>query len=490
MRYAVTNVLSVVPRVSWLTGPIFDKELRVSSRRRRNYVLRTVYVAILSVFILAVWLVQVTFQRGGRSPAFQASRMAEVGKIVITTIIWFQFVAAQLIAVVMLSTAISSEIRQRTLGVLMATPVTCLQVVMGKLLSKLLQAILLLGISLPLLAVVRALGGVPWGYVISSLCITLTAVLFAGSLSLLLSIFTRQAYTVVLVVVTGYLIVFGMVPWFFGWLSPGSGTFVSQFSPFTTMLLRTYVMLSLPGMAGTFSSWPLHCGIMLCATAAVVSLTVWRVRKAALVEAFGRAASGSVRRKAKAGAGKTTAQSTLHRPLVRVAGAPVVWKEMRKPFSRRGGRWNVILYAVLAAMALLAFVPFLFVGAGAGGAFFGVASILTSVFSLLVTVRLAVLAAGSITHEKEAGTWPILLATPLDDMEILHGKAIAAFRRNLNGPAGCLAPGHAVYGHGDGRPGCPLLLVAFHDPGSCRIGRDGGVCNWRWAVLRRASEGN
>ena len=32
-------------RLSWLTGPIFDKELRVSSRRRRNYVLRFVYVA-------------------------------------------------------------------------------------------------------------------------------------------------------------------------------------------------------------------------------------------------------------------------------------------------------------------------------------------------------------------------------------------------------------------------------------------------------------
>jgi ABC-type transport system involved in multi-copper enzyme maturation permease subunit len=33
--------------------------------------------------------------------------------------------------------------------------------------------------------------------------------------------------------------------------------------------------------------------------------------------------------------------------------------------------------------------------------------------------------------EKEARTWPILLTTPLTDAEIIRGKAIAAFRRNM-----------------------------------------------------------
>jgi hypothetical protein len=52
-------------------------------------------------------------------------------------------------------------------------------------------------------------------------------------------------------------------------------------------------------------------------------------------------------------------------------------------------------------------------------------------FMLIAIVRLAVLSASSITIEKEARTWPILLATPLEDSDILRGKAIAAFRRNL-----------------------------------------------------------
>ncbi len=433
MSAGLTDILSVAPRLSWLTGPIFDKELRVSSRRRRNYVLRSVYVALLSVFILYVWFATVSFGRAASPAVFQVSRMARVGKNVITAIIWFQFVAAQLIAIVMLSTSISGEIRQRTLSVLMTTPINSLQIVMGKLLSQLLQTVLLLGISLPLLAIVRIFGGVPWDYVVSSLCITLTAAVFAGSLSLLMSITSRQAYTVVLTIVTGYLIVFGVLPSLIGLLSPGArGFFESiafQGNPFMTMLMRTYVMLALPGRAGTFSSWPLHCAIMLGATAGVVALAVWRVRKIALSKAFG----GGKGQSNPAEMGKPASRRRRRRaalPIRRVDGPPVVWKEMRKPFSRRGKR-VIILYAVLAGMILVSFVPMLFTGRGRGGAGYALFYYLVSGFSLIAIVRLAVLSAASITSEKEASTWPILLATPLDDAEILRGKAIAAFRRNV-----------------------------------------------------------
>lgn len=52
-------------------------------------------------------------------------------------------------------------------------------------------------------------------------------------------------------------------------------------------------------------------------------------------------------------------------------------------------------------------------------------------FYLVALVRMAVFSAGSITTEKEARTWPVLLATPLEDKDIVRGKAIAAFRRNV-----------------------------------------------------------
>ena len=115
---------------AWLTGPIFDKELRVSSRRRRNYFLRFAYIGLLSIFVVFVWYIAVAISSSG-SAAFQISRMSEAGKYIITSIIWFQFIAVQLIAVIMLSTSVSDEIYHRTLGLLMTTPINSFQIVMG-----------------------------------------------------------------------------------------------------------------------------------------------------------------------------------------------------------------------------------------------------------------------------------------------------------------------------------------------------------------------
>src|SRR4030042_5524448 len=184
----LTNFPARFLSLYWLTGPIFDKELRVSSRRRRNYVLRFAYVALLTVFLALFWVNTVPSRVSG---LYQSSRMAEAGKIMTAFVIWFQFIATQLIAGIMLSTSVSDEIYNKTLGLLMTTPINSFQVVTGKLLSKLLQLLLLLAISLPLLAIVRVFVGVPWGYIAVGLCVTLTTGLFVGSWRVFFSLFAR-----------------------------------------------------------------------------------------------------------------------------------------------------------------------------------------------------------------------------------------------------------------------------------------------------------
>ena len=143
---------------------------------------------------------------------FSISRMAQAGKYIVTYIVWFQFCAAQIIAIVMLSNSISDEIYHKTLGMLMTTPITSLQLVIGKLFSKLLQLILLLAISLPLLALVRLFGGVPWKYITSSLCLTISTVILVSSLSLFYSIFCRRAYEVIIKTVLTLLALFALLP--------------------------------------------------------------------------------------------------------------------------------------------------------------------------------------------------------------------------------------------------------------------------------------
>jgi hypothetical protein len=60
-----------------------------------------------------------------------------------------------------------------------------------------------------------------------------------------------------------------------------------------------------------------------------------------------------------------------------------------------------------------------------------IAFLLIQVVQLLFLVDLAVAAAATITKEREARTWPILLMTPLENGEIIKGKAIGVLRRNL-----------------------------------------------------------
>ena len=140
MTAALLNIIWRFLSLSWLTGAIFEKELRVASRKRRSYVLRFAYVSLMTSILVMVWIGVVEY---GGSALQITSRMSIAGLAIITFIIWFQFCACQIVAGVMLSTSISDEIYHKTLGLLMTTPINSFQIVMGKLLSKLLQLLLL-----------------------------------------------------------------------------------------------------------------------------------------------------------------------------------------------------------------------------------------------------------------------------------------------------------------------------------------------------------
>jgi ABC-type transport system involved in multi-copper enzyme maturation permease subunit len=453
----INSVLSFV-NLFWLTGPLLDKELRVSSRRKRNYVLRFAYVFFLTIFVAIVWLSVVKFQG---TAAYQKSRMGLAGKTIITTIVMFQFIATQLIAIIMLSTSISDEIYHRTLGVLMTTPITSFQIVIGKLFSKLLQLILLLAISLPLLAIVRIFGGVPWDYVLSSLCITLTAVIFAGSLSLFFSIRNRRAYVVIIKTVFTMGVLYAFFPTVLGALlallsrnfapilrslgnvTPTLMVLFAHLNPFGAMSLNTATMMSPTMPAGIPSFyWPLHCVFMLGCSALLIAWSMKVVRKVALRQAVGQLdlTSKHKYRKRKTALSKAPGVQEPAGLIRRVKGSPVLWKELRAPIIQGAeGRNSIIGLAVTIAALLLTYatcakekcldIDFTHIA-------------YTLMFMLIGMIFQMVLSATCITSEKESRAWPILLATSMNDWQILCGKAVGVFRRCL--PIWLLLTGHIL----------------------------------------------
>ncbi|MCU0916345.1 MAG: ABC transporter permease [Planctomycetes bacterium] len=421
----------------WLTGPIFDKEMRVSSRRRRNYVLRFVYIGLFTFLAGVLWADRVAHTPSpGSSSVYEVSRMSAAGLGIIMSVLWFQFCAAQVIAVVMLSTSISDEIYKRTLGTLMTTPIGSFQIVLGKLTSRLLQLVLLLLISLPLLAVVRVLGGVPWGLLLCGLCVTLTTVVFVGSLSLFFSIFTRRAYAAIIESIVAVCLLFWFLPGIVIALthravSPDKIMNVLAYvNPYAMMAAMTNALFNARGPGLQF--WPLHCAVMLGFSAVVLLLAMAYVRRAALRQAVG----GSVR------APQGLPAQTGARPsasIRRVSGPPVWWKERRTPLFTRRKVMPVVGAVIVLGLLLLTYglcarehvlddeeIHIMYTVV-----FFGV--------GLLFTM---VLPATCITSERESRTWTLLLTTTVGDGEILTGKFLGAVRRCL--PAWLLLFGHVV----------------------------------------------
>jgi ABC-type transport system involved in multi-copper enzyme maturation permease subunit len=429
------TVQQCVKLPSVLTGPIFAKELRVSSRRRRNYVLRFFYILCLTVFVTMVWLSVVNYSGNA---VYRKAQMAMAGKQIVLTIVAFQFIATQVLAVIMLSTAISDEIYHRTLGLLMTTSIDSLQIVTGKLL----QLTLLVGITLPILAVVRIFGGVPWDYLLSSLCVTLTAAFFAGSLSLLFSIHSRRAYAVILRTVFVLGCVYFVLPALaggivFGWLNRLSG--VSGSAPLFEMILahlnpmlgfwQMARNMSAPGTATPFH-WPLHCVIMLAVSGAIVAWSVRIVRRVALRQATGQL---DLKSRASASASKTAKsvdpQSAHAAQIKRVVGLPVVWKELRAPFIRGvDNRNSYIGLGAAVAAQLITYILLAWQNSLHEGAIHAAYALLFVTMGLIFNT---IFSATSITTERESQSWLLLLTTPLGDWEILLGEAIAAFRRGL-----------------------------------------------------------
>ncbi|MGB2865075.1 MAG: ABC transporter permease subunit [Sedimentisphaerales bacterium] len=424
MTTALTSTFSNLFDPARLFGPIFEKELRVSSRRKRNYITRFAYLVFLTGFLSLIWLDAVDFTVS--SGTHVASRFAQAGKQIIVTLVWFQFYAIQIVAVVMLSTSISDEIYHRTLGVLMSTPITSFQIVIGKLSSKLLQLILLLGVSLPVLAVVRIFGGVPWDYIISSLYMTLTTLIFVGSLSLFFSSFSRKIYVVIIwtLITLGFL--FGL-PYIL--MDHIQLIALYHANPYIMLKMNTSIMLD-PSLARRiYFSWPIHCGIMLIASAFVLIGCVYRVRRVAIAQAAGNRNLPARPRHLNTTkpANKTVATPTNSR-IRRVKGPPIVWKELK---SRISSREKLVVAVIISLEVAMIFAMYLFPVIANTFGDEDTHKIYIWIFMGLWMFSATVFPSTCITSEKESRSWPLLLTTTLNDWQILFGKFVGVLRRSV-----------------------------------------------------------
>ncbi len=427
------SLLQSVPQR--LVGPLFDKELRVASRRRRSYTLRLAYVLSLSVFIVVIWVPAVELAGGG---ALSRAQMQVAARMITVGIVWFQFFAAQLVALVLLSTTISDEVRGRTLGVLLTTPLSGAQVVLNKFFSRMVQILLLVATSLPLLAVVRVLGGIPWNYLLVSLGVTAATVIFVGAVSLLFSALCRRACLVVFAGALSTAFLFVVVPLLsfvlLDNLIPESEILGMNmyWSPY--LLLYRYTDYAISPRGRPFVSpaqmvW--CCAVLLLAAGLVLRWAARLVESVALRRAMGDPTWLDRRRRAHwRSEPKEERAGYRPRDIRRVVGAPMIWKETTCTLSNRQKFATRLAVGVEILLIIITYLFPVLMGIVPYGALHYLYILIFLGLGVLLTITVSVTV---ISTERESGTWPLLLLTPLTDREILVGKFVGVLRRS--GPA-------------------------------------------------------
>lgn len=133
-----------------ISFPIIFREFRYSARKKRTFVMRVIFGALLGLMVLM-------FVLGHFATESQA-----MGRYLLVTYGWQMFVLVFVLGPALTCGCISDERRDGTLPLLFLTHMNSADIVLGKFIGKGFDAFMLLLVTMPFLFVPVLLGGVDW----------------------------------------------------------------------------------------------------------------------------------------------------------------------------------------------------------------------------------------------------------------------------------------------------------------------------------------
>ena len=195
-----------VRRISGGIAAVGVKELRGRMRGRRAFVILTIYLLLLGGF---AWMVELLMERsytsGFGSSAAYAS--AAIGQGIFAALLMLETLQVIFLAPAATAGAISLEREKQTLDMLIATPISSVAIVLGKLLSALTYVFLLIVASVPLTAVVFVYGGVSPEDVLKGYAVLLATALGLGAFGLFCSSLVKRTQAATAISIFGVLAV-------------------------------------------------------------------------------------------------------------------------------------------------------------------------------------------------------------------------------------------------------------------------------------------
>ncbi len=214
-------------------NPILLRVVETGGRKRRDLFIRCGYLALLIVVVILILL-----SSGNRTGALSLSDLTVTSKKTFHMMSYLQLTLVALLAPIFTAGAITQEKDSQTYDILLSTPLSNGQIVLGSLMSRLFFVIALLISGIPIFSVTQIFGGVAIHSIVMSFLIAAATAFVTGSLAMAIATFkvgTRRTIFSFYLFVVIYLVGVGLLDQieYFRIAGPKSSTIDSHISWFT-----------------------------------------------------------------------------------------------------------------------------------------------------------------------------------------------------------------------------------------------------------------
>ena len=372
---------------------------------------------------------------GGMSGPASLTDLAKAGTWVFAIVGYGQVILICLLAPLFMAGTIGSEQVSRTFDILLTTPLSNLQIVLGSLLGRLFFVLALLVSGLPLFAVLLIFGGVPIAAVFVCFVASAATALLVGSVAVALSVLRaggRKIIYVFVISIAGYLVVSYLLDVFLVRPfspRPNSTTWLTPLHPLlvveASLQSADYRTPSYDDLGGysALSRWYLSRPLAAFSMLAILGSSVLIVGSTLVLRRLAQSEGYLFEwlRLRKLGQQRHCAPRMLR-------GNPIAWREAHTRVHHAGGMIARVGFAVLGLGAAIAALWQYHHGQLPSNTF-------QLTFTTLLLVELAVIvlvalymSASLMSSEREDGTLDLMLTTPITPKQYVWGKLSGLIR--------------------------------------------------------------
>ncbi len=398
-------------------GPVFASERSIASRRWQTYAARS-----FLLLALLVAMAMVAYSEDTVAGGLRAGNYAELAESYFYVMIGVELALVLLAAPAATAGAICLDRARGTLAHVLATDLSDAEIVLGKLAARLAPILALVACTWPVMAISSLLGGIDPLALTLAFAIILAVATFGCSLALLLSVWARRTYEVVLAVYAFWTLVLLAWPIWYGLsaagIFPAPGKWLMVADPF----YMAFAPYDAPGQIG-IEEYLAFFAVTLVASALFILVATWRMRPVAC------RSDGKAERRARFG---LLGRLSRALPGPSLDGNPVLWREWHR---LRPSMWMIavglLVWTTTTVTCVIAAYSIWRHGINPRG---GPATALAAgifAYSILIffgLLMLSAIAPTSMAEERQQGSLDVLAATPLSTTAILLGKWWGTFR--------------------------------------------------------------